>query len=1491
MWLVPDAARSRAGEPLQHPGTSSTCNASPLANLVQQPLFTKPNSLTSASVYHEAKPHTLPDTATILPQVEVKKEPRGQTGPGAELCVSCGSDESCEKGGMSPIRDAGLFPASHSGLSPTGASGSIPEASPWGSPASSLSPPSDPEPGTSLSNSHMPWDGDPLGRSDPEAWPALPAAGELDCPPIPQPQQQQEQQPEPFEQRCCSPETKSVMTTVLRRGGDGAAAEGSRCAGELRVDNGSAGSGWEGTDTAWRLGGCGDGRETPSQRDCHSRGNCSQSGDREQAVQGVNADGFSVQPGGEYGRESPLGDECSSWPVSVDCSSTDGWGIDGSNSLSRWREQERCQPDTRSTALGHNTENEEPVSSTATSLPNFSSKQEDEGSHWIDGWQNETGSNTGDGHGVSISQQSPTSSEHGDEVGKSTELSPGITTPSLKDYDQRVLSNTGWGQTPVRQNTVWDTTFKRAASPHDTSRNEETSTSESGCSSSVKWDNMGRSEPPSNRPSTAAAFVQSRPVWEPETAHNHSNSGRGFGPKAVKSGGWPRAVGEWDPAGQGWEEHLGSFGCWGGTDHGSWEEPSPETQRRKQGLDDGTSAWGDPESHNYKPVNLWSRDGSLSDGPSRSNVVQNKSTGWTDGTESRQESGGPDRCSGWAKGGDPSGGWSENRVGDGQRRQPWESSGPRIHRENWQSEITRDGPVSRPQQWDEGDGAEIGFWNSESAGTDGNFCVGTQSWGMQGRRNTQRGGQSRGMNRHEEARMQRLIRQLMDMGFSRDPAEEALKSNNLSLDQALSALLDRKVDGSKRTVDPGRGFAAHYHFNFPKEQSSCYDRGGPSQFFAGGSLPSPRGLGPGVNPGQSHLRNQVPPQFVPPQVTPQLIQAMKNGGLNPALLALSQAHVTPQHLALINQLSQLQLAHQQLVVQQQFLQHNPRLASAVGRQKEQQMSRTISSMQLQIQHCQRQLAMMLAPRGSLPHPATTPVNPLDILPPTSPLDVVARDASAYGLLTSHGRPTPPMSQPFPLSGGVIGSGSACGGGNSFKRTPGSPGRRKSWKGSAVPGDRRGAGFGGMIATVDNIQPQSRLRRWTLPHSLDSMDCPTSSNVHASLRASASSDSPLEDSPFDSYDAACHEAISDPADCWSIHKVHPDKVSNGSGSASWPPEFHPGEPWRGLQVSDAEQETTGMAGVSVSANRNDRCLFTVSVSDAASSGLGAGWSLDRASSDAFPSKYSSTYSSEFQRSAKMNDIKSSWTTIGQPVLSSRDPWKVPRTSAAPSRPPPGLAGQKSASSWPGVNPLWANPDSKPFKPGSPWSNDGGGGRATAWLVLRNLTPQIDGSTLRTLCMQHGPLITFHLNLAQGSALVHYSSREEVAKAQKSLHMCVLGNTTIVAEFAGDEEVSRFLAQGTLSVGPTASPWPIGQGPRATMQGPGVPAVYGRSNGLALSAWNGRSSLGTTSPSLWGPTSQFLGDSLWGSSSAKSSLEESGMVATLLPGDLLGGSDGL
>ncbi|XP_022686906.1 protein Gawky-like isoform X2 [Varroa jacobsoni] len=79
----------------------------------------------------------------------------------------------------------------------------------------------------------------------------------------------------------------------------------------------------------------------------------------------------------------------------------------------------------------------------------------------------------------------------------------------------------------------------------------------------------------------------------------------------------------------------------------------------------------------------------------------------------------------------------------------------------------------------------------------------------------------------------------------------------------------------------------------------------------------------------------------------------------------------------------------------------------------------------------------------------------------------------------------------------------------------------------------------------------------------------------------------------------------------------------------------------------------------------------------------------------------------------------------------------------------------------------------------------------FLVLKNLTAQIDGSTLKTLCMQHGPLQLFHLFLSHGLALIQYQTREEALKAEAALHHCVLSNTTIIAYVPTEAEVHRLL----------------------------------------------------------------------------------------------------
>lgn len=230
--------------------------------------------------------------------------------------------------------------------------------------------------------------------------------------------------------------------------------------------------------------------------------------------------------------------------------------------------------------------------------------------------------------------------------------------------------------------------------------------------------------------------------------------------------------------------------------------------------------------------------------------------------------------------------------------------------------------------------------------------------------------------------------------------------------------------------------------------------------------------------------------------------------------------------------------------------------------------------------------------------------------------------------------------------------------------------------------------------------------------------------------------------------------------------------------------------------------------------------------------------------------------------------------------SHELWKVPRNTTAPTRPPPGLTNPKPSSTW-GASPLgWTSS----YSSGSAWSTDTSG-RTSSWLVLRNLTPQIDGSTLRTLCLQHGPLITFHLNLTQGNAVVRYSSKEEAAKAQKSLHMCVLGNTTILAEFAGEEEVNRFLAQGQAL--PPTSSWQSSSGTGQARLG-----ASGGSHGLVRSDaghWNAPCLAGKgSSDLLWGGVPQYS-SSLWGPPSSDDGrvIGSPTPLNTLLPGDLLSG----
>lgn len=177
-------------------------------------------------------------------------------------------------------------------------------------------------------------------------------------------------------------------------------------------------------------------------------------------------------------------------------------------------------------------------------------------------------------------------------------------------------------------------------------------------------------------------------------------------------------------------------------------------------------------------------------------------------------------------------------------------------------------------------------------------------------------------------------------------------------------------------------------------------------------------------------------------------------------------------------------------------------------------------------------------------------------------------------------------------------------------------------------------------------------------------------------------------------------------------------------------------------------------------------------------------------------------------------------------STSELWAAPTALGKSAGPPPGLGASKNGSTvatsesndW-----MWNSSNS---------SSNANGTWYSTWLLLKNLTTQIDGSTLRTLCVQHGPLQHFHLYLNHGIALCKYNSREEASKAQQALNNCVLSNTTICAESPSESEVQNILSHlgvpaggnggngngsaGSGTAGPSASTWrPPSQqsGPRA------------------------------------------------------------------------------
>uniref|UniRef100_A0A2M4A5U9 UBA domain-containing protein n=1 Tax=Anopheles triannulatus TaxID=58253 RepID=A0A2M4A5U9_9DIPT len=251
-----------------------------------------------------------------------------------------------------------------------------------------------------------------------------------------------------------------------------------------------------------------------------------------------------------------------------------------------------------------------------------------------------------------------------------------------------------------------------------------------------------------------------------------------------------------------------------------------------------------------------------------------------------------------------------------------------------------------------------------------------------------------------------------------------------------------------------------------------------------------------------------------------------------------------------------------------------------------------------------------------------------------------------------------------------------------------------------------------------------------------------------------------------------------------------------------PEFEPGKPWKGTQmkIEDDPSITPGSVArspLSIATAAKDSELFAAASADSKAGGIS-------------PSSSSVALTDAGTISGGGLDLTSSaWsfstagtspsTVVSTVIGAGTDVWSAPigKLSAATRGPPPGLGGangSKHVGSTGGVasrisaSATWGNASGGTGTAGS-W-----GATGTSWLLLRNLTSQIDASTLRTLCMQHGPILSFHPYPAHGLALCRYSSRDEAMKAQQALNNCPLGASTISAECpASEAEVQTYLQQ--------------------------------------------------------------------------------------------------
>ncbi|KAK3609647.1 hypothetical protein CHS0354_028852 [Potamilus streckersoni] len=986
--------------------------------------------------------------------------------------------------------------------------------------------------------------------------------------------------------------------------------------------------------------------------------------------------------------------------------------------------------------------------------------------------------------------------------------------PREEEIRRAIENHEGWGRRPIRQDTSWNVElspkaqrkFSSSAEPKGTSSNMWNSNNNNG---TAIWE--------ANKDGTGvwnSTTGAQRPGWSsgpPQKPPEPVGSQWSGVPPEKPIGAWGGSENSQPPSNWGQKTETGS---WGGTASGTnqmgnnWGDSTPHTGN------DGSPYWGEPPKPtgtNYppptqrmKPDDQW----------------QNKPTGWGD------PSGPPD-----TKVDDGTSIWAANAQQQA-RAGGWGDTG------QWNPAMGKPPPSAPNTGWVDGDMN----WNDPNRKNfSGKFPGGGQP-----------------------PQRSRLLQQLMDLGFKKDDAQHALISNNMNLQSALSDLYGRQgpsankddndmdvfLNGAKhKTPGSNESDISDTQFDsnsfvpninsmqntpLPNAQSQL-----PNQYsFKTPSLPQSslnHVSNPSIifqkqknsinQPPQGQVRGQLPTtqnvaavqqqqvnqqQMAQQQILQQLRMAVHAGLISPQLL---NQQLPPAVLLMLQQLLQNQQLLQQQVTTQQMLQQNKMGQNPLlQRQHLEQVTGRINGIKQQILILQKQISQaqnnLLKPQAQQQQQNTSSVvdEPLNNIQPDMGNLVIS---SSQSRLNQWKRPTPEKeSDGSPVS--CAASVSMTGGeqGTLNKAVGSKPTLHQS---SSNPNLQ---GFGDLGLTKLGMGGDQTWSTTNTP----SQNWPTTS-AQSTTSSSQSTDSKENSNNKESQSTNSTS---------SATSATSTAANSGSGSITSTsvlnindtiPEFIPGKPWTGItkSVEDDPHITPGSFSQYPSVNTiKDDYLMSLTKSSSNTEESNSPWL--------------SKTTTQTNRSMSLSDSFNNFPS---------DVWIPPlgqqkgglSTGGGLSRPPPGLqSGGKTG--WTGTGGFnrqhsWAGPRTDPasIQQGS-WST----ANASKFLILKNLTPQIDGSTLRTLCMQHGPLHAFYLFLNHGSALVQYSSKEEAIKAQKSLNTCVLGNTTIVAEFVSDYEAARLVEnQSAMSV---PSQWSQPVSPAMYRQ---TGQLANRNDGLGNPSW--------------------------------------------------------